>query len=165
MRGRKPLPTSLKVLRGCRPSRMNKNEPQPEAITPKMPEWLSPEAQQKWRELVAILSPAKILTVADGEGLAVLSMEWATMVKANAELEATGGLVVRSPGGQPIQNPNLAIRDKAAEKVHKLLVEYGLTPSSRSRVHAASPVQHFSAAEKFMREDEQNKRRKFFGGA
>jgi P27 family predicted phage terminase small subunit len=42
--------------------------------------------------------------------------------------------MVRSPSGYPIQNPMLAIANKAQEQCLKILAEFGLTPSSRSRI-------------------------------
>ena len=55
---------------------------------------------------------------------------------AEAEL-AKHGPVVKSPSGYPIQNPWLAIANKALEQMMKIGIELGLTPASRSRIKAA----------------------------
>lgn len=44
------------------------------------------------------------------------------------------GLLIKSPSGYPIQNPYLAIMNKAAEQGLKLSIQLGLTPMARSRV-------------------------------
>lgn len=49
------------------------------------------------------------------------------------------GTVVKSPSGYPIQSPYLAIANKAHEQMTKLLAEFGMTPSSRSRCMVAKP--------------------------
>ena len=49
MAGRKPKPTSLKVLEGNPGKRqLNPNEPKPDASVPKCPAWLSKEAKREW---------------------------------------------------------------------------------------------------------------------
>jgi P27 family predicted phage terminase small subunit len=47
------------------------------------------------------------------------------------------GAIVKSPEkGFPMKSPYLSIADQALETMRKLLVEFGLTPSSRSRIKA-----------------------------
>ncbi|HUE75166.1 MAG TPA: P27 family phage terminase small subunit [Pirellulaceae bacterium] len=42
---------------------------------------------------------------------------------------------VKSPEkGFPMKSPDLSIADQAMETLRKLMVEFGLTPSSRSRI-------------------------------
>lgn len=59
--------------------------------------------------------------------------------------------MVKAPSGFPVQSPFLAIANKALEQMTKLMIEFGMTPSSRTRVHAigaekeADPMDAFLA--------------------
>ena len=51
-KGRKPLPTALKVLEGDRGKGrrpINKDEPTPPQNNIKCPDWLMPEAKKEWK--------------------------------------------------------------------------------------------------------------------
>ena len=53
-KGRKPLPTALKVLEGDRGKGrrpINQNEPAPPQKNVKYPDWLMPEAKKEWKRL------------------------------------------------------------------------------------------------------------------
>lgn len=75
----------------------------------------------------------RVVTVADRAALAAYCQAWGRWVEAEQQL-AQHGTIVKSPNGFPIQNPYLAVANKALQQMHKLLVEFGLTPSARSRV-------------------------------
>jgi hypothetical protein len=47
------------------------------------------------------------------------------------------GILVKSPNGFPVLNPYLIAANQAIKKVCLLLGEFGMTPGSRSRIHAA----------------------------
>mgnify|MGYP002683875676 CR=1 FL=1 len=55
-----------------------------------------------------------------------------------AEQRAKGGdgLLIKAPSGYPIQNPYLAIANRAMENCYKYLQQFGLSPSARTRVQA-----------------------------
>jgi phage terminase small subunit len=114
MRGRKPKPLALKILDGHQKSLTNFNEPKfPKGdITP--PSWLRGLALEHWNELAQILKDAGLLTVADRPALAQLCDEYA--------------LSRRAKGAQ---------LDKAKDRYRRMLVEFGLTPSSRSRIRSS----------------------------
>ena len=53
-RGRKPLPTAVKILEGDRGKGrrpLNRKEPVPNADQVKCPSWLMPEAKKEWNEV------------------------------------------------------------------------------------------------------------------
>jgi len=54
------------------------------------------------------------------------------------------GTVITAPSGYPIQNPYLSIANNAASMCKSLLEQYGMTPSSRSRVTKAYTPQENS---------------------
>lgn len=80
-----------------------------------------------------------LLTEIDGAALALYCQAWARWVEAEAQL-LKFGTVIKSPNGFPIQSPYLPIANKAMEQMTKLLVEFGMSPSSRSRVAYKPPV-------------------------
>jgi P27 family predicted phage terminase small subunit len=131
-RGR-PVPTALKIVRGNPGHRpINKAEPMPPSDAA-MPAWLSPEAQEHWPLIAGQLRDAGILTVIDAPALALYCESFARWKNANDQVVKYGA-VVKSPNGYPIQSPFLAIANRAHDQMVRLLAEFGMTPSSRSRV-------------------------------
>ncbi len=153
MRGRPPVPSKLKVLRGTdQPCRMNKREPKAEPGAPVCPAWLSPKAKRAWKELVGILGGMDILSKADRRAMELLCDAYAeyrdaraVVAKQGATYEAetvAGGVMIRP-------RPEVAIAADAWRRVKGMLTEFGLTPASRSRVQTpdkgekASPFAEF----------------------
>lgn len=136
MRGRKPVPTALKLVRGNPGKRpLPEHEPQPEAGAA-MPEWISPEAAKHWPLIARQLDDAGVLTQMDAQALGLYCEAFARWKHANEQVVKFGS-VVKAPSGYPVQSPYLSIANKAFEQMTKLLVEFGMTPSSRSRVTGA----------------------------
>lgn len=140
MRGRKRTPTSLKMLRGTyRSDRAIPNEPRPTVLADlEPPPDMPPEAAAHWRRLVPLLTGARVMTELDTDALRLLCDACMRYDEANAQLHKYG-MVIKAPSGFPIQSPYLAIANKAHEQICKLLVEFGLSPSSRTRVAATPP--------------------------
>lgn len=153
--GPKPTPSGVRKLNGNPGHRaFNAREPEfppftAEAIpvppaTPEaeadMPTELrsSPVAMQEWRRLLPLLTTARVLTAADRTALVALCQEWARYVEATAKI-ATVGMVVRTPSGYPITNPYLSIANRALNQCKQLWAEFGLTPSSRTRIATDGP--------------------------
>ena len=90
MRGRKPIPTHLKVLRGnpghqaLRPER----EPDYEAAAdiPEPPAFLMPVAKDEWRRIATGLYHLGLLTLVDENPLAAYCQAYARWVTAEASL-------------------------------------------------------------------------------
>lgn len=134
--GRRPLPTPLKLLKGTmNPSRENTREAKPKVKIPTAPRHLSITERYEYRRLGKRLAVNGLATEIDGLALAMLAQTWVKYQNASEKVRATG-LLVKAPSGYPIQNPHLTIMNKAQEQLHKLLVEFGMTPSSRSRVRS-----------------------------
>jgi P27 family predicted phage terminase small subunit len=75
------------------------------------------------------------MTEIDGAALAIYCQAWARWIEAEQNL-VRYGVVVKSPSGFPMQSPFLTIANKAMEQMTRLLVEFGMSPSSRTRVTA-----------------------------
>jgi P27 family predicted phage terminase small subunit len=137
--GRKPKPTHLKLLQGKPGHRqLNENEPQPEELDaqPEPPSHLSGEARAEWDRAYPILARNRLITEADLTAFAAYCQAYGRWQQAESELAKQGSIVL-APSGFPIQNPYLAVSNKAVEHMHKFLTEFGMTPSSRSRVQVA----------------------------
>ncbi len=136
--GRRPKPTAIKRLEG-NPGRrrLNRREPKPDPTMPEPPALLEGEARAEWDRMAPLLHKLTLLTKVDGAALALHCLAWERLVIAQAKLREHGQ-VVFSPNGCPIQSPYLAIVNKASEQVMRALVEFGMTPSSRSRILAGT---------------------------
>lgn len=131
---RRPTPTALKAVTGSRRAAAeSKNQPTPDALPTGIPTWLPRKAVPYWPKLAAMMARAKIATEADEVVLGMYATAFAEWCEAQAAIAKTG-VIVKSPSGYPIQNPWVAISNKAFERLHKCGVELGLTPAARSRV-------------------------------
>lgn len=136
MAGRKPIPTILKKLKGtAQPCRTNDAEPRPEALDAKPPAHLDAEAKKYWLETYQLLSDVKVLSVMDRDVLTLYAMTKAKWIEATKQLKKNGMTIV-AQSGFPVQNPWLAIANKAFDQLLKLQCEMGMTPSSRQKVSA-----------------------------
>lgn len=151
MSGRRPIPTALKILRGNPGKRrLHAGELRPQQGMPRCPDHLLPEARAEWRRMSRQLCALGILTLIDRAALAMYCQAWARWVEAEAHVKKHG-LVIRAPvTGFPIQNPFLAVSNKAQEQMRSLLIEFGMTPASRTRIdvtRAGSPSPEVLEAE------------------
>jgi P27 family predicted phage terminase small subunit len=131
MRGRTPKPTKLKILDGQ--AEGMGDEPDPEICAPECPEHLVDEARAEWDRMVPLLTTLKMLTLIDRAALACYCQNWARWVEAEQSL-AENGLIVKSPNGCPIQNPYLGVANTAQKHLKAFIVEFGLSPASRTRI-------------------------------
>jgi P27 family predicted phage terminase small subunit len=61
--------------------------------------------------------------------------------------QLTGGLMIKTTNGNAIQNPLVGTAHKAAADMVRYAVEFGMTPSARSRINA-DPVTEDHAPER-----------------
>lgn len=151
MRGRKPKPTAMKILEnnpGHRP--LNKNEPRPTAKAPACPPHVQGEGRKEWRRITRELNTLGMISNLDRAALAAYCQAWGRWCEAEEQLRKHGP-IVKSPSGFPIQNPYLAVANKAMEQIIKLSAEFGLTPSSRARVSAQPATNQTDDIESFLR--------------
>lgn len=137
-RGRKPKPTALKRLQGNPGKRpLNANEPQfgEYKYPPRPPKFLSREGQAEWRRIAPRLHAVGLLTPADRAALAGYCQAYGRWVKAEQELAKPNQTEVDlTPNGLRIQSVWLQISNRAAEEMRRWAVEFGMTPSSRSKI-------------------------------
>lgn len=138
--GPPPQPTKLRLLRGNPGKRpFNKREPKPEPKIPTCPDWLSKEAKIVWRETVALLKEMRVLVLADRHALTIYCetyVQWKEAVQflhENGQICATrdkkGALKYMQPW------PQVSIARKCVQILRAYQQEFGMTPSSRTRIH------------------------------
>ena len=149
MRGRKPSPTALKRLRGNPGKRaLPKSEPKPEAIMPRAPRCLDDLAKKEWHRLSRELFKLGLLTRVDRNALAAYCQTYSRWYQAE-QLIRSQGYTILGAQGQTVKNPIVGIAEKAAEQMKSYAIEFGLTPSSRSRLKVAAPEGPSLAAQLF----------------
>ncbi len=141
-RGTKPKPTAKKKLQG-NPGRRPLPTAEPEfSGTTTPPKWLSNRAKTEWRRLASRLELIGILTPGDRAAFATYCAAYARMVEAEnflASPAAGGSLKYLTSTGALKAWPEIAIANQAADCMRKFLIEFGLTPSSRTRLGVEPP--------------------------
>lgn len=136
MQGRKPKPTAVKLLEGNPGKRaLNRAEPKPRVVLPPPPDHLGEEEKAKWEVAVKELHPLGLITTIDQDALAMYCVIFVRWMKAEKMVREKGE-IIKTAAGNIIQNPYLSIANRALEQLNKLGAEFGMTPSSRSRVKA-----------------------------
>ncbi len=150
-------PTQLKVLEGNPGKRpLSLKEPKPAAALPACPAFIKGAARKEWQRLAPELYQLGLLTRLDRAALAAYCIAWgqledvehevarmrrssrdlAKLKKKNPGLKAqvSNGMVAVTSNGNAVIEPLLSVRKQAMEQMHKFLVEFGMTPASRSRL-------------------------------
>ena len=149
MTGRKPLPTNLKVIRGtARPCRLEEKEPKASTVKrPAAPKNLSDNARKHWQKITKDLACCGVLTRMDQDALAIYCELYARWVEAGDMIQKKGMVIadLRYAGkttkdGQritvPVLSPYFRASLKLADQMKQMLTEFGMTPSSRTRIKA-----------------------------
>ena len=154
MRGRKPTPTALKLLRnnpGRRP--LNAHEPKPPtARSSSPPAWLTGAAATEWRRRAPELTRLGLLTTIDRDALAADRQIFARWREAEAAIKKSGPVLKGRDGG-PVKSPFVTIADRALAQLLRYQEQFGMTPSARSRVSTTTTDK---PADPFARYDDDN---------
>lgn len=137
--GRKPVPTTIKLLRG-NPGRrpLNDAEPKPPVKLPPPPPELSDAAKKEWRKTGRKLVAMGVMTELDGPMLAAVVVPYTRFLEMQGLLAKSSVLLKRSDGTLYI-NPLVRIARECQEQFTRALAEFGMSPVSRSRVKATPP--------------------------
>jgi P27 family predicted phage terminase small subunit len=158
-RGPPPLPDAMRKARGQKHRKKEPKRAQPPVTVgaPKAPAHLKydPVALAAWRHLCKHLNKMRVLAPADGFVLEGMCMAYSHALAADKIVRRDGMIVTRKRGGIAA-HPAVKVSFQAWRDVRMFAQEFGLTPSSRTRVHAVSdsPPQegekHQQAAEDFL---------------
>lgn len=147
MRGRKPTPSHLKLVKG-NPGRrpINEREPIPQHALPTPPSELSDDAKIEWGRVSEELFRIGLLSDIDRASLAAYCQaygRWIQAERAIAEMakrdHLTAGLLIKTTNGNAIQNPLVGTANKAMADMVRYAAEFGMTPSARSRIQTGQP--------------------------
>jgi P27 family predicted phage terminase small subunit len=130
----------LKVVQGKPGHRaLPENEPMPEALEapPEPPVHLSGLARAEWDRTYPVLARNRLITEADVTAFSAYCQAYGRWQEAE-ELVSKQGIMILSPTNFPMQHPALAVANKAMEQIAKFCAEFGMTPSSRTRVQVGS---------------------------
>lgn len=138
IRGRRPVPTALKLLRG-NPGRrrLPQRQAKPTAGVA-CPKELSAAAVREWKRVAPEMRRLGILTQIDRAILAAYCEAWSDFRWAVAEIEAKGR-VIESGNHVLMPHPAVAIKKNAMKQIQALGTEMGFSPSSRTRLHFVVP--------------------------
>ncbi len=133
--GPKPKPSNLKRLEGFRKERINQQEPRPRLSkrVPPAPSYLPALAKKEWKRHATELHRLGLLTDLDRPALEGYCQAYAAFVEASINIQKHG-VLVKAQSGFPIQSPYLGIANQASDRMKKWMCEFGMTPSSRSRI-------------------------------
>jgi P27 family predicted phage terminase small subunit len=96
-----------------------------------------------WGQVVTQLGPTRVLTLADGYALGRYCDAFVRWREAADFLDANGSTyIIRGADESPkcvMPFPQVAIYSKLASLLSRLEAEFGLTPSSRSRISVSNP--------------------------
>ena len=156
--GTKPKPLKVKLLEGRRVNRKLKDgEPEPAPGRPTCPDHLSVSAKWEWKRIVPELEAMGLISKVDMAVLAGYCQyfgEW----KDTCKLLKGKSPIVLTKSNNVIQNPLLGVAHKAYDLMCKSAVEFGLTPSSRTRINVNNANDPEDPMDKAIREAEQRRK-------
>lgn len=129
-RGPKPAPLQLKVLRGEREDRINRDEPLPDEGVAFPPAWLEGVALEVWNYYAPLLSDKGCLTQWDVDTFAVFCKAVA-VYRACAEKLGTE-FTAKGAAGGVIKSPYHQIMRDCDQTIAKFSSRFGLTPGDRA---------------------------------
>lgn len=108
-------------------------EPKPDAVLPPCPAWLTSDAKAEYHRIGQLLFASSVMTAVDGHALAMVASSYSTWVEAEKAV-LDHGLMVKGRDGSPTVNPFRRVANDAHDRTRQLLIEFGMTPASRTRV-------------------------------
>ena len=135
MRGRKPIPTGLKIAKGIRKSRINANEPQFVAdLTPAPCEFMDVYAREEWDRVYPDLNKNGVLKKVDRSVLVGYCEAFSEYRKSSEMLAKNKRQVIKTPNGMEQSSPYISNKRNWLLAMLNFAVELGITPSSRTRL-------------------------------
>jgi P27 family predicted phage terminase small subunit len=142
-RGPKPLPTTIHILNGNPGKRpLNDQEPDFDPADLRPPTGITKMARKKWRQMAPMLLERGLLTQGDRDMLHnyCLAFErWQQAEKVLSEEGTTFESVSEDGFVRISQRPEVNISKTYQQQMYRIAAEFGMSPSSRSRVKATPP--------------------------
>jgi P27 family predicted phage terminase small subunit len=150
MAGRRPKPLAIHQLNGnprhfSQADLKGDENPAPPIGVPEMPKGLSKAAKREWKRIVPELMSLGVLSVVDGKALASYCEFYALWETARNQYLKEGITFIQHYedkegnliAGDMKPHPCVAIANNAAKTMKSFLIEFGLTPASRSKLKIA----------------------------
>src|SRR5262245_41406409 len=139
-RGPSPQPTAFKLLRGNPGKRrLNRREPQPAKELPRCPAWLDEEGKRVWKQIVPQLAAMGVIGTIDTQAIVRYCQLWVRWRRAEEFLSKHGDVfAIKDEEGKIKylqQFPQAGIANQLAMQLMRLEQEFGMTASSRTRLH------------------------------
>ena len=136
-----PAPTPIAILeaRGSPRATRGRKTVSVEVNAPECPEWLSDDAKAYWRVLIPQLIAQGTVNEIDEKSIARYCEAWAEYRLLTAFINENGRTyVVMEKGFAKSRRayPEVGMRERASQTMLRFEQEFGLTPSSRSRISA-----------------------------
>ena len=140
-RGRKPKPEAMKQLAGNPGKRTatGMNTPQPDAASERAPRGMSDEARRFWHGIAKELIELNVLRTVDVPAFVLMAEHYALARKASEQLLDLDSLTTIDKNDAERKHPLLQVFKDNAQAYRMFAAEFGLTPSSRSRLNVPAP--------------------------
>ena len=141
-RGRKRKPTAAKILNGSakvNPGRINKNEPDHLLEPAQCPPHLDDIAKQEWAFMVAVLDGMGLFSKSYRAALEIYCESYSNYRRALDAVSKYGQVLVSKKVDGTIdvrRNPFSMEVHKYKDECKAFLIEFGLTPSAKTKVTA-----------------------------
>ena len=127
-------PNNLKRIQGTyRADRDDGLELEVQPEIPKCPPHLKGEARKEWNRITVELYKLGLITPLDRAALSAYCTLWATYVQCDKVIRANGLTVMGKRG--IARRPEVLIRSKAMSQMREFLIQFGMTPVSRTRLN------------------------------
>ena len=138
--GPRPTPTNILKNRGSWRAKVRAGEPQPQMGKPRCPGWLNGRARAEYKRMCKLLDDMGILAHTDGNALARYCLLWHRWLEAEEVLALYGQWEeIKDAKGFVVSHktrPQVQLARDLSRQLSRLEAEFGLTPSSRTKVVA-----------------------------
>lgn len=151
-------PTKIKIAEGNPGKKKLTPELEPKFVNelPDPPSHLSDYAREEWESMARDLHDAGVLTRVDGRGFASYCEAYAMWRTCCEEIKKMGGLlIIEDHYGDQKVNPYVKLSFECMTKLLAFLVQYGLTPASRSKITIHDPKKEEDPFEEFQKKKEE----------
>jgi P27 family predicted phage terminase small subunit len=130
------MPTALKIARGNPGKRpLRKDEPEFPAGFGEKPSYLSGIASTEWDRVVPTLDQAKLTNPVARAAIEMYCVAYGRWRRAEDKM-GDEDMIYDKEHGRWQRNPLLLIANKAQEQCLKCMIEFGMTPSSKTKAAA-----------------------------
>lgn len=138
----------LEGNRGHRP--LNKSEPKFENAACEVPGDFDETAKKELLRIFPILSGSGILTEADIEALYSYCRLYSTVIMCQRNIKRYRLFRRNKKTGELKVNPAVNVRDKAMQQMRQFMIEFGMTPASRTKLSVEPPASEADPTEKII---------------